>query len=78
MKLAIINSREIILEKLKKCQKSLYNSGAHYTCICIILDKIRYTVLQNWEVFLSAQWKGLYYKKELVTITQKKFYEDDS
>jgi len=41
-KLAIINSCEIILEKSKYffCQKSFWNSGTHYTCMCIVLDKI--------------------------------------
>jgi hypothetical protein len=28
--------------KIIFCQKSLQNSGAHYTGMCIILDKIRY------------------------------------
>jgi hypothetical protein len=38
-KLATINFCEIIHQK-KICQKLLCNSGAHYTCMCIILDKI--------------------------------------
>jgi hypothetical protein len=39
---AMINSCEIILEKLKSffCQKSLQNSGAHYTHMRTILNKI--------------------------------------
>jgi hypothetical protein len=27
--------------KGKCCQKSLWNSGVHFTCICIVLDKMR-------------------------------------
>ncbi len=61
-KLAMINSCDIILEKWKYffCQKSFWNSGAHYTHMHIILDKIRYIksapqFIVNW---LQAQ-KGI-------------------
>ncbi len=38
----MINSFEIILEKEKKiCQNLLWNSGEHYTCMHIILNKIQ-------------------------------------
>ncbi len=51
-KLAMINSCELLLKNKDKffCQKSLWNSGAHYTCMHIILDKIQYLLsfLQNF------------------------------
>ncbi len=46
-KLSMINSCKITLKKLKLnifFQKSLWNLGAHYTCMCIILKKYN-----NWE-----------------------------
>ncbi len=52
-KLAMINSCKIMMEKQKYffCQKSLWNSGAHYTCMCIILNKIQYilALLQKFQ-----------------------------
>ncbi len=54
-KLAMMNNCEIILENIINffCQKSLWNSGAHYTCMRIILNKICYRIC--WPAGL-AQW----------------------
>jgi len=44
-KLAMIILFEFFLEKNNFfCQKSLWNSGAHYTCMHYILDKIQYII----------------------------------
>jgi hypothetical protein len=59
--LAMIISFEIILENKDNffCQKSLWNSGAHYTCMHIILDKI-------WHVWLwyAVQLASAFWRKE--------------
>ena len=57
-KLAMIISFEIILKKINIffCQKSLWNLGTHYTCTCMILDKILYSVHRQLWVKVIKQW----------------------
>ncbi len=57
-KLAMINSCKIILEKWRKLfSKNLWNSGAHYTCILIIPDKIQYLffIIDFWSWTIAPQ-----------------------
>ena len=56
-KLAMIYFCDIILEKLKKiCQKSLWNLGAHNTCMRIVLVCTLYSIKYGSSDYLTEEY----------------------